>query len=105
MIIDIDTDDRFKLLSNFSENHFEVQGVLCYSMEGFLQSLKFSDSEKQVQVCKLVGKKAKFVGKKQKWWQTQVLFWKGVPISRHSYEYQGVIEHAFDCLSGNKEFS
>ena len=105
MIIDIDTDDRFKLLSNFSENHFEIDGVPCYSMEGFLQSLKFNDPDNQIQVCKLVGKKAKFAGKKKKWWQTQVLFWKGVPIDRHSLEYQRLIDHAFKCLSGNKEFS
>ena len=33
-----------------------IDGVECASMEGFLQSLKFSDPEMQKRVCTLVGK-------------------------------------------------
>lgn len=53
-------------LSNFSPHGFVVDGVECASMEGFLQSLKFQDPEMQKHVCTLVGKKAKFKGKKKK---------------------------------------
>lgn len=42
-------------LSNFSPHRFVLDGVECYSMEGFLQSLKFNNSEMQVEICKLVG--------------------------------------------------
>lgn len=35
-------------------------------MEGLLQSFKFENHEMQKEVCKLVGKKAKFKGKKKK---------------------------------------
>lgn len=67
-------------LSNFAPHGFEIDGVQCASMEGFLQSLKFSSIEMQEHVCTLVGKSAKFKGKKKRWWPTQTLYWKGVPI-------------------------
>lgn len=53
-------------LSNFSPHPFVIDGVECNSMEGFLQSLKFKDVEMQKHVCTLVGKSAKFKGKKKK---------------------------------------
>lgn len=56
-------------LSNFAPHSFVIDGVECASMEGFLQSLKFSDPEMQKHVCTLVGKKAKFKGKKKRWWR------------------------------------
>ena len=57
-------------LSNFAPHAFIIDGIECASMEGFLQSLKFSNPEMQKQVCTLVGKAAKFKGKKKKWYQT-----------------------------------
>ena len=71
-------------LSNFSPHSFVIDGVECASMEGFLQSLKFSDPEMQKHVCTLVGKKAKFKGKKKRWWRDQTLYWRGKAIDRHS---------------------
>jgi predicted NAD-dependent protein-ADP-ribosyltransferase YbiA (DUF1768 family) len=50
-------------LSNFSPHPFVLDGVEIASMEGFLQSLKFSNIEIQKEVCKLIGKAAKFKGK------------------------------------------
>lgn len=58
-------------LSNFAPHPFEIDGVKCNSMEGFLQSLKFENPDMQVFVCQLVGKAAKFKGKKKKWWKRQ----------------------------------
>ena len=49
-------------------------------------------------------KKAKFAGKKKKWWQTQYLFWQGNHFDRHSVEYQNLIDRTFECLSENKDF-
>lgn len=49
----------FKKLSNFSAFSFEIDGIKCASMEGFLQSLKFEDIEEQEKVCLLVGFQAK----------------------------------------------
>lgn len=91
-------------LSNFSPHVFTVDGVKCNSMEGFLQSLKFQDPEMQKHVCTLVGKKAKFKGKKKKWWKTQTLYWKGKEIPRDSERYQELLDEAFNALAQNTSF-
>ena len=91
-------------LSNFAPHPFVIDGVECNSMEGFLQSLKFKDPAMQVEVCKLVGKAAKFKGKKKKWWKTQTLFWQGQEFKRDSQEYQDLLDRAFDALAENASF-
>lgn len=91
-------------LSNFAPHPFVIDGVECNSMEGFLQSLKFSNPEIQKEVCKLVGKAAKFKGKKKKWWRTQTLHWQGTEILRDSQEYQDLLDRAFDALAQNSGF-
>lgn len=91
-------------LSNFSPHVFTIDGIECNSMEGFLQSLKFQDPEMQKHVCTLVGKKAKFKGKKKKWWKTQTLYWKGEEIPRDSDQYQKLLDRAFNALAQNTSF-
>ena len=91
-------------LSNFAPHSFMIDGVECASMEGFLQSLKFSSVDMQREVCKLVGKAAKFKGKKKKWYRTQTLYWQGKEIPRDSEEYQILLQRAFDALSQNTGF-
>ena len=91
-------------LSNFAAHPFEIDGVKCNSMEGFLQSLKFSNPEMQKEVCLLVGKTAKFKGKNKKWWRTQTLYWQGKEIARESEEYQNLLNRAYDALAQNSDF-
>lgn len=91
-------------LSNFTPHPFTIDGIECASMEGFLQSLKFSNPEMQKEVCRLTGKAAKFKGKKKKWWKTQTLYWLGVEIPRHSKEYQELLDRAFAALAKNTSF-
>lgn len=91
-------------LSNFTPHPFTLDGVEIASMEGFLQSLKFSGIEMQTFVCTLVGKKAKFKGKKKKWWRTQTLHWQGIEYKRDSEEYTKLLERAFDAMSQNERF-
>ena len=91
-------------LSNFAPHPFVIDGVECNSMEGFLQSLKFENPDMQKEVCKLVGKAAKFKGKKKKWWKTQTLYWNGVAMKRDSEDYQNLLTRAYDCLSENTGF-
>lgn len=91
-------------LSNFAPHPFEFDGVFCASMEGFLQGLKFSNPDMQAHVCTLVGKAAKFKGKKKKWWRDQTLYWKGVPVNRASEAYQILIENAYNALFLNDGF-
>lgn len=91
-------------LSNFAPHPFVIDDVNCASMEGFLQSLKFSNPDMQKEVCKLVGKAAKFKGKKKKWYRTQTLYWRGKEIARDSDEYQELLDRAFNALSKNDGF-
>ena len=91
-------------LSNFSAHPFVLDGVECASMEGFLQSLKFKSADMQKEVCKLVGRKAKFRGKSKNWRRTQTLYWQGQEIDRHSPEYQTLLDRAYDALGQNKSF-
>ena len=91
-------------LSNFAPHPFVIDGVACASMEGFLQSLKFKEPEMQKEVCKLVGKAAKFKGKKKKWWREQTLHWQGQKLKRDSQEYQDLLDKAFLALSENTSF-
>ena len=91
-------------LSNFTPHPFMFDGVLCASMEGLLQSFKFKEPDMQIEVCKLVGKAAKFKGKKKKWWRTQILYWQGQEFKRDSQEYQDLLDRAFDALAQNTGF-
>jgi hypothetical protein len=91
-------------LSNFAPHPFVIDDIPCNSMEGFLQSLKFSNPEMQKAVCLLVGKQAKFKGKEKKWWKTQTLYWKGVAFDRDSFFYQELLDKAYFALSNNEGF-
>ena len=92
-------------LSNFAPHPFVIDGIECASMEGFLQSLKYSSAEMQIHVCTLVGRKAKFKGQKKRWFEKQTLWWRGVEIDRHSDEYQKLLDRAFFALSKNTKFA
>lgn len=91
-------------LSNFAPHPFEIDGVVCNSMEGFLQGLKFKDENMQRYVCTLVGSQAKFKGKMKNWWVSQTLWWRGQEIDRHSQEYQDLLDRAYIGLSRNEGF-
>ena len=91
-------------LSNFAPHPFVIDGVQCASMEGFLQSLKFESIEMQRYVCTLVGKAAKFKGKKKKWYKKQELYWNGEVYKRDSIEYQNLLNRAYNSLFENKSF-
>lgn len=91
-------------LSNFSPHPFSIDAVLCNSMEGFLQSLKFSNSEMQKAVCLMVGMQAKHKGMHKTWWKTQTLWWQGVVIGRHTQEYQDLLDRAYGLLALNSGF-
>lgn len=91
-------------LSNFSPHPFEIDGVKCNSMEGFLQGLKFESKEMQEYVCTLVGYAAKKKGHNKNWQEKQTLYWRGVPIKRDSDEYQNLLNRAYNAMYENKKF-
>lgn len=86
-------------LSNFAPHPFVFDGVEVASMEGLLQAFKFDKEHIQVEVCKLVGKAAKFRGKKKDWRVDQKLYWKGVTYERKSKEYQDLLDRAYNEMA------
>lgn len=91
-------------LSNFAPHTFIIDGIECKSMEGFLQSLKFSNPEMQKEVCQLVGIVAKRRGAKKNWKTSQILYWQGRAYKRDSQAYQDLLDRAYDALSQNAGF-
>lgn len=90
------------VLSNLYPNAFEIDGVKCASMEGFLQSLKYSDPQLQEEICALSGKEAKERSITD-WQVTQTVFWQGKPIERHSSEFQALLLRAYQSLYQQNE--
>lgn len=92
-------------LSNFYPHPFIHDGEECASMEGLLQSLKYSDPVAAANVRKLHGGSAKEAGELSGYMKGNApLWWKGQPIDRHGVEYKEFITEAFDSLSTSESF-
>jgi len=79
------------VLSNLCSNGFRFDGVLCGSMEGFLQSLKQQEKSKQLQICQMKGGNAR--KRSVTSWQTdQIVWWKG-----QAYDRQGPSKPCTSC--------
>lgn len=85
------------VLSNLCSNGFRFDGVVCGSMEGFLQSLKQRDPQKQRQVCSMKGRKARKMTTTG--WQTdQIVWWKGKAIDRQGDEFLPLVRQAYEAM-------
>ena len=104
--MDIDSTGKYpsNALSNFAPHPFEIDGIRCNSMEGFLQSLKFKNVDMQRYVCSLVGRAAKYKGSEKKWQKNQTLYWNGKEYKRDSEEYQLLLNKAYNALYKNQGF-
>ncbi len=91
-------------LSNFAAHEFVIDGVRCASMEGFLQSLKFSNPDMQEHICTLIGFGAKKAGQDKDWKKHQILYWRGQKIPRRSQAYQDLLDRAYLELFKNEGF-
>ena len=90
------------VLSNLCSNGFRFDGMICGSMEGFLQSLKRKDLDKQRQICSMKGGNARKMSITS--WQTdQIVWWKGQAIDRQSEEYQQLIRRAYQAMFEQSE--
>lgn len=85
------------VLSNMCGNEFIFDGVECGSMEGFLQSIKHKDIDRQHQICSMKGGNAKKHSVKS-WQIDQIVYWKGQAISRHSEEYQELLRRVYRAM-------
>lgn len=90
------------VLSNLCSNGFRLDGMICGSMEGFLQSLKQKDRDKQRQICSMKGKNAKKMTSTA--WQTdQTLWWRGVAIDRQSHIFRKLVRRAYMAMFEQNE--
>lgn len=90
------------VLSNLCSNGFRFDGVVCSSMEGFLQSLKHKEKDKQLQICSMKGGNAR--KRSVTSWQTdQIVWWKGQAIDRQSEEYQQLLRRAYQAMFDQSE--
>ena len=90
------------VLSNLCSNGFRLDGMVCGSMEGFLQSLKRKELDKQRQICNMKGGNARKMSVTS--WQTdQIVWWKGQAIDRQSQEYQRLIRRAYQAMFEQSE--
>jgi hypothetical protein len=90
-------------LSNFAPHPFVFDDVACNSMEGLLQSFKFSAWPMQQEVCKLVGFAAKARGRHKNWKRQNILYWKGDIYARHGDGYQHLLDRAYAALFNQNE--
>lgn len=90
------------VLSNLCSNGFRFEGMVCGSMEGFLQSLKQKDPVRQRQICSMKGKNARKMSVNG--WQTdQVVWWKGRPIDRQGESFQKLVYEAYQAMFNQNE--
>ena len=90
------------VLSNLCSNGFRFDGMVCESMEGFLQSLKQKDKDRQRQICQMKGKNAKKMTSTG--WQTdQIVWWKGNAIDRQSADYFAFVSAAYQAMFEQNE--
>ncbi len=90
------------VLSNLCSNGFRFDGVVCGNMEGFLQSLKQQDLNKQRQICSMKGRNAK--KHTSTGWQTdQIIWWKGKAIDRKGQEFTTLVHQAYNAMFEQSE--
>ena len=90
------------VLSNLCSNGFRFDGVVCGSMEGFLQSLKQQEKNKQLQICQMKGGNARKHSVTS--WQTdQIVWWKEQAYDRQSEDYQKLIRRAYQAMFDQSE--
>lgn len=100
-VIDIFSKGEYpaNVLSNFHPNAFVFDGIECGSMEGFLQSLKFRNKNKQRKVCEKSGLEAKAAGKRKFIWKlTGNVFWQGAKMKRDGATFDLLIKRAYKAL-------
>lgn len=90
------------VLSYLCSNGFRFDGMVCGSMEEFLQSLKQKDKDKQRQICSMKGKNAKKMTSTG-WHTDQIVWWKGVAIDRQSEQYGQLVRRAYQAMFEQNE--
>lgn len=82
------------ILSNFAKTPFSLDGVPCSCSEAFIQSLKCSDANEQIEFCKLSGAEAWEKGSllTDQVFAEKRIWWLGKAYALHSEEHFDVVE-------------
>ena len=92
------------VLSNLHRKPFLMKGTAFESIEGFLQGMRVKDVAVQKSIFLKHGIDAKKVGRLYPI-KNQTLYWKGVPLNRHSDQYKVLCRNAFECcFAQNHDF-
>ena len=102
--VDIWSGGRYpgEALSNLCSNAFVYDRVHCNSMEGFLQSIKYDERAKQLQICQMKGRNAKKASK-ESWKPNQGVYWNDQTIDRHSEAFQALVMGAYKAMFEQNE--
>lgn len=108
-IIDIKARGKYpaNILSNFAPTNFELDGIKINSMEGFLQSLKTDNPQKQKEICAMTGFEAKTASHAFKQSSDDILyFWDGKSFTKYSDEFKKLVVEISQVQrqAGNKPF-
>lgn len=102
-MIDIYSKGDGAKLSNCYPHHFNTYGQDIYSMESFLQSLKFEDIEEQDYVLGLTSTDAKKYGAGKPVFP--YLYWRGKEYFRYGRKYYWLLHNIYqNCMFQNIEF-
>lgn len=110
MIEDI-SDERgfpFGMLDPSAPVRFEIDGVQCASLDGFLESLKFERIIDQKNINKRVGNDAKKRGKEKdnpgNQRANRVLYWQGDTFKRNSKTFNKLLVRVFREMAKNARY-
>lgn len=92
------------VISNLAHNEFVFDGVKCASIEGFLQSLKTENIDKQIEICASYGGSAKKISRElEDWKKTETVHWKGKSYNRNSEAFKKLLLSAYKACYDQNE--
>lgn len=87
-------------LSNLFPHKFEIDGVMCSSMESFIQSLREENVEMQKSICSdylgMMAYKMRLC--LNDWRKDGNVYWLGNKINRYADECRNLLSKAYDAL-------
>lgn len=95
------------VLSNFASTPFKIDGISCTCSEAFIQSLKCSNTEEQIEFCSLSGQEAWEKGAKltDRVFMAGNIWWLGTPYVLHSEQHFEVVKRGLFAKFSQSEIA
>lgn len=98
----------FGMLDPSAPVRFEIDGIECASLDGFIQSLKFDKIKDQKNISKRVGDDAKKRGLQKdnplNNKADRIVFWQGKSFKRNSKKYNNLLARVFREMAKNPKY-